>query len=171
MLIMAFYLQFTQKIDDFIVFNELSPYALFLLGVVLCSLYPKLTRWNPGRRDATGIMATSIGLLIGTHLNSKHLYEPTVPQPFSLVRYNLSFMLQRSLIGLAVLLAIRTVLKIFLLRSLCFVTGLDRRDPQSKQAKVVEVPYYFLTYIPIGLSITFISPTIFRHLDIEKLFY
>ena len=55
-----------------------------------------------------------------------------------------------------------------LLRLICYYHKLDYKDEQSKKEKKVELPYYYLTYLTIGLNITFTSPATFRLLNIAR---
>jgi hypothetical protein len=163
-----------QMIDDFTVSNQWSPHFYFFGGLLMCCLYPDMKRWNTGRKDSIITIAVAVGYSIGSYLNAANTYKQNIPPNLDLMTflraYNFSFMLQRIILGLVVLLMIKIALKICSLRLLCFIFGLKFQDPSSKQKKFVELPYYFFTYLTIGIYLANISQAIFRHLQIEDLF-
>lgn len=56
----------------------------------------------------------------------------------------------------------------FLLRLLCLTNGLNYKDPASKKEKKIELPFNYITYIAIGLHISFLAPFVFRLLDMQR---
>ena len=162
-----------EPIDTFSQHNTLSPLIVLALGYFLCHLYPQLKNWNTARGDTIIIIGTVAGFTVGSFFNNKLgllqksdkslLYDI---QFSTTLCYLLSFI--RTILGLLLPLLIRQLFKLSLLRFLCHIYKLDFKDPNSKKQNKIEIPYYYLTYFTVGLSVALASPYLFRLLGIQR---
>ncbi len=153
--------------------NPYSPLITLVAGWALCHYYPSLKRWSTARGDTTIIIGTVVGFSVGSFLNNRFgfLSKPHQPPLYDVHFPNFVgyiFGVVRTIIGLAILVAIRQLFKASLLKFLCKWYGQDPKDPACKQEKKIELPYNYITYFSMGLNIAFISPALFRMLGIER---
>lgn len=143
------------------------------LGFSLCYYYPSLKKWSTARGDTTIIIGTVVGFSVGSFLNSRFgfLNRPDEPPLYDIhfpTAFGYILAVVRTVLGLLSLLATRQFFKSSVLRLLCFLNGMDSSDPACKQVKKIELPYYYITYFFIGLNTSFMSPFMFRLLNIER---
>lgn len=162
-----------EPLDTFMITTWYAPFVALVGGFVMCYCYPALKQWSTARGDTTIIIGTVVGFAVGAHLNNRlgllerpaepPLYDIHFPNAVGYVHAVL-----RTTLGILMFFACHFVLKRSLLKLICRLNGLDPRDPASKRTKVVELPYYYLSYFVIGTNIAFISPVVFRLLNIER---
>ena len=151
----------------------MSPFITLLVGWCLCYFYPSLKKWSTARGDTTIIIGTVVGFSVGSFLNSKFgfLNRPEDPPLYEINFPNMIgylFGVVRTIIGLISLLATRQFFKLSVLRFLCYINGMDFEDPACKREQKIELPYNYITYFFIGLNTSFVSPFLFRMLNIER---
>jgi sphingosine-1-phosphate phosphatase 1 len=153
--------------------NSMSPFIALVGGWVLCYYYPSLKKWSTARGDTTIIIGTVVGFSVGSFLNNSFgfLHRPDEPPLYeimfpSMLGYVLGVV--RTTLGLLCMLATRQALKASLLRLLCYMNDMDYKDPTYKKEQKIELPYNYITYFFIGLNISFVSPLMFRMLNIER---
>lgn len=160
-------------IDQFHLKSPFSPFVTIPLIVSMAKFYPKLERWSPARGDTCIIMGAGSGILAGSWLNYQLgiITGPSLPPPFPIIwpGFNVfGLCLLRASIGILCVIAARTTGKLLVLSIVCYIHKLDPRDPNTRTRASVEVPYKLITYVAIGISITYVSPCIFRFLKIER---
>jgi len=139
----------------------------------MAKFYPKSDRWSPARGDTCVMMGSGAGILLGSWLNYQLgiIKGPGLEPPFPIMWPGLSVFglaILRAAIGILCLLAARGLGKLVVFTIVCYIRKLDPRDPKTRIRASVEVPYKLITYLGMGLTITFLSPLIFRFLNIER---
>jgi hypothetical protein len=118
-------------------------------------------------------MGSGSGILLGSWMNFQLgiIKGPPLPKPFPILwpGYGvIGLSLLRLSIGILCLVAARAIGKVFVFSVLCYIRNLDPRDPKTKIRVSVEVPMKVITYMAMGLTITYLSPVVFRFLNIER---
>lgn len=172
-LILMLVLPFLESVDRFELTNSTAPIISFLIGLALCHWYPRVKRWSTARGDTTIIIGVVVGFSIGSYLNNYFgfLVKPMFPPLYDINFPNtLGYLLAivRTILGLIMLVITRQIFRLVLLRLLCYYHKLDHKNPESKKQKKIELPYYYFTYIAVGLNVTFTSPLLFRILSIAR---
>lgn len=162
-----------EPLDTFLITSPYAPFVALTVGFAMCYYYPSLKQWSTARGDTTIIIGTVVGFSVGAFLNNEFglLERPAEPPLYDIQFPNaLGYLhaIVRTPIGIGMFVACRYVLKRSLLRVICSLNSLDWRDPASKQLKCVELPYYYLSYFVLGIDIAFLSPLVFRLLNIER---
>lgn len=151
-----------------------SPFATILVITAMSLFYPKSDRWSPARGDTSVIMGAGSGILLGSWLNYQLgiIRGPGMEPPFPIQWPGMEVAILavlRAIIGIVCVLGSRFAGKLVGLNFLCWLRGLDSSDPQIQKRVSVEVPNKLITYMSLGLTVTFLSPCVFRHLNIERL--
>ncbi|XP_015927970.2 sphingosine-1-phosphate phosphatase 2 [Parasteatoda tepidariorum] len=172
--LMVIILPFSDYIDHFQLTNKFSPLITIAFMLFLQVTYPKTTRWTPARGDTAVIMGTGTGFALGSWLNYSLgvIRGPPIPPPYSILwpGYKVfGLALLRAMIGISCIIATRAFFNSITYGLLCYVMRVDPRDLKSRQKLLVEIPSKFLTYTAIGFVITYVSPFVFRLLNIERL--
>lgn len=173
LLVLVIVIPFLEPIDTFLITSNYGPLVALTVGFAMCYYYPSLKQWSTARGDTTIITGTVVGFSVGAYLSHGLglLARPAEPPLYDIQFPNaLGYLhvLVRTPIGILMFFACRYILKRSLLRVICSLNGLDWRDPASKKLKAVELPYYYLSYFVLGVDIAFLSPVIFRLLNIER---
>jgi sphingosine-1-phosphate phosphatase 1 len=153
--------------------SNYAPFVALGCGFAMCYYYPSLKQWSTARGDTTIIIGTVAGFSVGAYLNNHlgYLERPAEPPLYDIHFPNALgyvFGVVRTILGLLMFLACRQILKKSLLRFICYLNGRDYKDPQSKRLKAVELPYNYFSYFVLGMNIAFMSPFVFRLLNIER---
>lgn len=170
---LIFVLPILEPIDNFIINHESAISILFPLGFLICYSYPKVKRWSTTRSDTAIVIGTVIGFSIGCSLNNYFglLNKPDRP-PLYDIRYpdalGIFAVFVRTVLGMILLIATRQFFKPFWKRILCTVFFQDPMKIESMRKKRIEIPLNYLTYMIVGFNVTFLSPYIFRLLNIER---
>lgn len=118
-------------------------------------------------------MGAGAGILLGSWLNYQLgiIKGPGLPPPFPIIWPGFQVFglaLLRAAIGIIAIVSARALGKLVVFSIVCYVRNLDPTDPQTRVKASVEVPYKLITYLFMGFTITFLSPLIFRMLNIER---
>jgi len=172
-LILVIVLPFLDRIDHFQLTNPYAPYLLMALGLAVCYFYPSLRQWSTARGDTTIIISVVVGFSIGSRFGYLlgFVEKPDFPPLYDInFPTTLGYMLLilRTFIGLVMLVLTRHLNKEFLLRFLCWWHKLNPKDPEAKRQKKIELPYYYVTYLMIGINVAFTSPFVFRYFGIAR---
>lgn len=157
----AVLLPFIGKIDWFIQTSPFSPPVLFLICMAFSTiLYPAPEIGNNTRGDAVKIIATVTGCLLGQWGNyfngmavavpPEGLYAVAVPSLKGAACAVLRFM-----IGVITIILVKTVVQTITLKGVIAFFGLRKTD---KQLPKVQVPYRFITYMTLGVIISWTVP-------------
>ncbi|KAL8622393.1 hypothetical protein ACOMHN_041721 [Nucella lapillus] len=151
--------------------HPIAPLVLILPSLALCTiLYPT----GPGKTSAKGdaITTTSVvvGLGVGVWLNYQLGFSHMVPAPVRLpvTPPSLSWLamsLLQFVVGVAVVYAVKVVMKRLTVRFFSFFFGLDRLDAQHPG---VMVGATYTTYLCLGLVIAFFDPLLFTVLGFGR---
>ena len=150
-----------------------SPIVTIVVILAMSIFYPKSDRWSPARGDTSVITGAGAGILMGSWLNFQLgiIQGPPLEPPFPILwtGYEVALLATlRAVIGIVCVLGSRLIGKLVGLKFLCWLRGLDTKDPFVRKRVSVEVPYKLITYVLLGITITFFSPCVFRKLDIER---
>ncbi|CAL8140379.1 unnamed protein product [Orchesella dallaii] len=167
------------KLDSFFLTHELGGLSLIALGFFLCLCYPSGDRWTPARGDTFVIVGSAVGMNLGGWLNYQMgiLRGPPPSSPPYVVMWPTGNMillaLLRQCLGLVVVLLSKVMAK--KLAHLCLMKvkscgELEKQedDDAMKPGMGTELFTKFLTYLLVGLSVTYASPNLFRGLGIER---
>lgn len=161
-------------VDYFNLTNPYTPCYIIPLVVLMAIFYPKSERWSPARGDTCVVMGAGSGILLGSWLNYQLgiIRGSGVPPPFPIIwpGYGvIGLSLLRASIGIICIVAARAVGKVAIYSLLCYVRNLDPSDPKTKIRTSVEVPCKVMTYMTMGFTITYLSPVVFRFLNIDRI--
>lgn len=172
-LLMVILVPVVDFIDQLQLTSVYSPLVTVPAVVAMTKFYPKSDRWSPARGDTCVILGAGSGILLGSWLNYQTgiIQGPAMEPPFPIIwpEWNVfALALTRAVIGILCLLSSRGIGKLVVFSLVCYLRKLDPRDPNTRIRASVEVPYKLITYIGMGLTITFLSPAVFRFLHIER---
>ncbi|XP_023227396.1 sphingosine-1-phosphate phosphatase 2-like isoform X2 [Centruroides sculpturatus] len=173
-LLMIIVVPLVDYIDHFQLTCVYSPLVILSASVAMAILYPKSDRRSPARGDTTIILGTGAGIYLGAWLNFQLgiIRGPGLPPPYQIIwpDYTLvGLALLRASIGILCVVASRAFFKSLSYAIVCYILRLDPNALETKQKTVVEMSYKFITYTTIGIMITYISPIVFRFLNIERI--
>ncbi|KAJ8280360.1 hypothetical protein GJAV_G00053610 [Gymnothorax javanicus] len=136
--------------------SPLSPVVSLVLPFLLSFNYPELDHYSTTRGDTTIILAAGAGCSVGYWINEQlgETFEPEgdfpIPLP-PLTWAGLFFGCARCLLGLALLLGARQVMKRVSLWALCSWHRVSASNAQTRRRREIEVPYKFTTYTTISI--------------------
>ncbi|KAH3718638.1 sphingosine-1-phosphate phosphatase 2-like [Dreissena polymorpha] len=154
-------LPFREEIDWFIQTSPASPIVLVSLCIALSTiLYPAPEIGNNTRPDAVKIIACSCGCLLGQWGNYFNGMAVVVPPEglFIVVIPSLKAVacaILRFMIGVMVLILVKTVVQAVTLKGVIAFFRLRKTD---KHLPKVQVPYRFITYLTLGIIISWTVP-------------
>lgn len=173
LLILAFFHPILDKIDNFYMMNHFAPLVIIVSHVSLGLVAFSLDSWSTSRGDTAQALGTGVGAAIATHVNYQLgllLDPPLSSLPLTLPPISTSLValaLLRFLIGVAVILVTRMVMKAVTIPFLCRLFGLPSDDVrQARQHMKVELPYRYIVYSVVGFSCVCVGPLIFRILNL-----
>jgi membrane-associated phospholipid phosphatase len=159
-----------QYLDWFLVNNESGFKKMTsILGVciALVLIYPKSREWTSGYGDTCRILGACTGALMGVCLlNPATLHTDTSHRPFFFPNTisSLAVVCFRAIVGYAVLIITKTVVKILsfaIVPHILQMTGIAPArlsDKPNSNRYIVEIPCVLAAYIALSFSVSYISP-------------
>uniref|UniRef100_A0AAV2JFI4 Phosphatidic acid phosphatase type 2/haloperoxidase domain-containing protein n=1 Tax=Knipowitschia caucasica TaxID=637954 RepID=A0AAV2JFI4_KNICA len=157
-------------VDLWILHSPWSPVLVLGLPLVLALLCFQLDAWSTSRGDTAQILGTGAGVALASHVNlrlgcSRDPALAALATAPPLTPTLLAVMAIRLVVGVAVLVATRAVMKAVTLTTLCRVLRLggggDMR--QARQHMEVELPYRYIVYGTVGFNVLFLVPLFFSY--------
>ncbi|KAJ0009219.1 hypothetical protein NQD34_016634 [Periophthalmus magnuspinnatus] len=157
--------------DLFILHSHWSPLLIIALPFALALLCFHLDAWSTSRGDTAQILGTGAGVALASHVNLRLGFSRD-PVFVSLSFPPLSFSLfvtalVRLIIGVAVLVLTRAVMKAITLTTLCRVLRLGGGGDvrRARQHMEVELPYRYIVYGTVGFNVLFLVPLLFSYMQ------
>ncbi|KAI3364320.1 hypothetical protein L3Q82_011120 [Scortum barcoo] len=145
--VLAFFQPILGKIDTFYMTNHYAPLVIIVSHVSLGLVAFSLDSWSTSRGDTAQGLGTAVGAALATYANYQlglQLDPPLSSLPLTLPPLSISLVvlsLLRFMIGVAVLLLTRMVMKAVTIPFLCRLFGLPSDDVrQARQHMKVELP-------------------------------
>lgn len=177
LLILAFFQPTLDKIDSFYMMDHYAALVIIVSHVSLGLVAFSLDSWSTSRGDTAQALGTGVGAALATHVNYQLglLLDPplsTLPLTLPPISTSMVFLsLLRFLIGVAVLLITRMVMKAVTIPFLCRLFGLPSDNVrQARQHMKVELPYRYIVYSVVGFSCVCVVPLLFRILNLAWVF-
>jgi len=154
-----------------------SPYGALLVlawSTFLLYIYPNPPIWNTAKGDTATVEGVGAGLSVGAWLNyqaglgivaemSQSLPVPTVTISW------LCLSLLRSVIGVLVLVFIRSFSKPFSIALLCRYYNVEKTDVEAQKKLGMEKPQKFISYFIVAVCSVFIVPNLLLLLGIMRM--
>ncbi|XP_041661626.1 sphingosine-1-phosphate phosphatase 1-like [Cheilinus undulatus] len=173
LLILAFFHPILDKIDNFYMTNHYAPLVIIMSHVSLGLVAFSLDSWSTSRGDTAQALGTGAGAALASHVNHHLgliLDPPLSSLPLTLPPLSISMValsLLRFVIGVAVILITRMIMKALTIPLLCRLFGLPSDDVrQARQHMKVELPYRYIVYSVVALSCISVVPLLFRILNL-----
>ncbi|KAL1481401.1 hypothetical protein MTO96_034489 [Rhipicephalus appendiculatus] len=154
------------------------PWGGPLCAALLLLAYPAPPRWTPARGDTCLVVTTVAGIWAGEALLPTLLgaATPTPVNPGAGALYaveyptlvGLAFIVARTVVGLLASVLVRTAVKAVIYPLLCSLHGCDPRLETSRQKGSIELPYKYITYLSMGITMSLVCPWLFHQLGIQR---
>lgn len=174
LLILAFFQPTLDSIDRFYMSGHWAPLVILVSHVGLGLVAFSLDSWSTSRGDTAQALATGAGVALGTYFNYQLGLLADVPLaslPLTVPHISGSLVVLsvlRFLVGVAVLLATRMLMKAVTVPFLCRVSGLPADNVRlARQHMRVELPYRYLVYTAVGFCCVSVVPLLFRVLNLD----
>lgn len=174
LLILAGFLPVLDDIDTFYLSASMAPALILLLHVGLSMLAFSLDSWSTSRGDTAQALATGAGGALASNLNhwlGLQIDPPASSLPLTMPSITgalLGRTLLRLLIGVAVLLAVRAIMKAIAIPLACQLFGVPSNDVRkARQNPRVEITYRFLVYGTVAFCCVFLVPLFFLCLNLS----
>lgn len=145
-----------------------APLVIIVSHVSLGLVAFSLDSWSTSRGDTAQALGTGAGAALATYVNYQlglMLDPPLSSLPLTLPALSIGLVarsLLRFLIGVAVLLVTRMIMKAVTIPFLCRLFGLPSDDVrQARQHMKVELPYRYIVYSVVGFSCVSVVPFLF----------
>ena len=163
-------------IDKFILDYPFSPVVIISIPLLLCIYYPKLNHWSTARGDTTVILSVATGVCLGTRLAYQMglMKRVPVPPPYNVIYPDLDWlwkMVLRMLVGVAMVVITRQIVKPLSFRAACYFTRRDTKEKDVFKHLSIELPYKFITYTAVAFVAVCIVPLLFKQFGIERVTY
>lgn len=172
-LILLVFLPALDHIDGFVVSSRWAPVLVLSLHLSMGLLSFTLDTWSTSRGDTAQILGTGAGVALASHVNHRlGLVPDPLPDALPIVMSTLSAGLVgvvavRLLVGVAVLMLTRAVMKAAAIALLCRVCGIAGDDVrQARQHMEVELPYRYIVYGAVGFNVLFLVPLLFTYIQL-----
>ncbi|KAG9342182.1 hypothetical protein JZ751_017182 [Albula glossodonta] len=155
-----------ETFDQLQLTSPLSPIVAVVLPLFLSYSYPELDHYSTTRGDTTIILGVGSGCWVGYWVNQQlgETFEPQGEFPLPLPALTAPALARgsaRFLVGVALLLSTRQVVRTLSLRMLCIWHQVSVNDTQAYRRKEIEVPYKFATYAAVGVVNTTLLNKVF----------
>lgn len=174
LLILAGFLPVLDDIDAFYLSSSAAPALILLLHVGLAILAFSLDSWSTSRGDTAQALATGAGGALASHLNQQLNLQPDPAASLlplkmpSITSALLGRTLLRLLIGVAVLLAVRAIMKAIAIPLACNLFRVPSDDVRkARQNPRVEITYRFVVYGTVAFCCVFLVPLFFLCLNLS----
>uniref|UniRef100_A0A3B1IN08 Sphingosine-1-phosphate phosphatase 1 n=1 Tax=Astyanax mexicanus TaxID=7994 RepID=A0A3B1IN08_ASTMX len=174
LLILAAFLPVFDDIDTFYLSSRYAPLVILLLHIGLSLVAFSLDSWSTSRGDTAQALATGAGGALGCHLNHQLGLQndpPLSSLPLKMPTIDSSLLgrsFLRLLVGVAVLLAVRAVMKAVAIPLACRMFGVPCDDVRkARQNPHVELTYRFLVYGTVAVCCACLVPLLFNHLNLS----
>ena len=172
-IMLAAFLFRLDNLDELVTTHPLAPVFSIALPILLCYCYPKLDRWSTARGDTTVIVSVASGVCTGAHVGYKlGLFHFNSSQsPFSPTELDAALLLlvaARLLVGLTIVVSIRSLMKWLSLRFIAWYWRIDTSRKENLRALPVELLHKFSVYFSLGFSAIVVVPLVFRALNIHR---
>ncbi|KAM9435392.1 sphingosine-1-phosphate phosphatase 1 [Clarias gariepinus] len=174
LLILAGFLPVLDDIDAFYLSSSAAPALILLLHVGLAILAFSLDSWSTSRGDTAQALATGAGGALASHLNQQLNLQPDPAASLlplkmpSITGALLGRTLLRLLIGVAVLLAVRAIMKAIAIPLACNLFRVPSDDVRkARQNPRVEITYRFVVYGTVAFCCVFLVPLFFLCLNLS----
>lgn len=168
LLVLAFFQPILDKIDNFYMMGHYAPLVIVVSHVGLGLVAFSLDTWSTSRGDTAQALGTGAGAALATHVNYQLglLQDPPLSSlPLTLPPLGTGVVVRsllRFLIGVAVLLLTRMIMKAVTVPFLCRLFGLPSDNVrQARQHMKVELPYRYIVYSVVGFSCVCFVPLLF----------
>ncbi|XP_076873014.1 sphingosine-1-phosphate phosphatase 1 [Brachyhypopomus gauderio] len=174
LLILAAFYPVLETIDTFYLSSSSAPLVVLLLHMGLALVAFSLDSWSTSRGDTAQALATGAGGALASRLNHWLELQPDPPASSLPLRAPplsaglLGRSLLRLLVGVAVLLAARAIMKAVAIPLACRLFGVPADDVRkARQNACVELTYRFLVYGTVAFCCVFLVPLLFSCLDLS----
>lgn len=171
-LILLLFLPVLDLTDGLVLHSPWAPVLVMLLPFVLALFCFRLDAWSTSRGDTAQILGSGAGITLASHVNARLGFSRD-PLSLSLALPSVTpwlflTVLLRMIIGVAVLMLTRAVMKAVTLASLCRVfpstAGGDVR--RARQHMHIELPYRYIVYSTVGFNVLFLVPLLFSYMQL-----
>ncbi|KAJ8288962.1 hypothetical protein COCON_G00016210 [Conger conger] len=160
-----------EVIDNFNQTCQYAPLIITSLHLAMGLFSFTLDTWSTSRGDTAQILGSGAGIALGFHLNNRLGLVPDPPLsqlPLAVPALSAGLgglCLLRFVVGMAVLLLTRAVMKALTIPLVCRLTGVPSHDVRkARQHMEVELPYRYIVYGTVGFNIVCLVPQVFRWL-------
>ena len=174
LLILAFFQPILDQIDNFYMTSHYAPLVIVVTHVSFGLVAFSLDSWSTSRGDTAQALGTGVGVALATHVNYQLgllVDTPLSALPLTFPTITTTLVMRsvlRFLIGVAVLLITRMVMKALTIPFLCHVCGLPSSDVrQARQHMKVELPYRYIVYSVVGFNCVCLGPALFSLLNLS----
>ncbi|XP_012731430.2 sphingosine-1-phosphate phosphatase 1 [Fundulus heteroclitus] len=171
-LILLFFLPALDTIDSFNLTCRYAPLVIISVPLALAIFSFTLDSWSTSRGDTAQILGVGAGVALASHVNQLLGLMPdltadqlplTVP---ALSVGMVSAAMLRLVLGVMVLVAIRTLMKAITIPLVCWVVRVPSYDVRkARQYAEVELPYRYIVYGMVGFSVLFVVPLLFTYMN------
>ena len=150
--------------------HPLAPVVLVATSLALCTIcYPSSNK-SSAKADAITTTAVVVGVGIGAWLNYQLGFSLDTTKPVRVpvsmpTLWWLGMSLLQFVVGVAMVFAVKMVVKPVTVRFFCAFFGLDKVDAQHPS---VMVGYKYTTYLCLGLTMVFFAPLLFTRLGFGR---
>lgn len=173
-IILIVFLPALDIIDNFNMTFKYSPLIIISLHLALGIFSFTLDTWSTSRGDTAEILGCGAGIACGSYVNymTGLMIDPSPEMlPFAIPPITVHLLgkaLLRVFIGLLIVLPIRSVMKMVTIPLACKVFGIPCDDIRlARQRMEVELPYRYLTYGTVGLSVISVVPFLFTFMGLQ----
>lgn len=173
-LILAVLQPLLDDIDEFYLSHSYAPLAILISHVGFSLVAFSLDTWSTSRGDTAQALATASGAALASRLNYQLgvLPDPsTEALPLTMPLIDgalLGRSIMRLLVGVAVLLAVRAVMKMVAIPVACRIFGVPSDDVRkARQNAHVEISYRYLVYGTVAYCCASLVPILFIYLGLS----
>ncbi|XP_077408207.1 sphingosine-1-phosphate phosphatase 1-like [Vanacampus margaritifer] len=168
LVILAFFQQTLDKIDDFYMTHAYAPLVIVVSHVSVGLVAFSLDSWSTSRGDTAQALGTGAGTALATHANyqlSLMADPPPSSLPLALPPLGAGTVVRallRCAGGVAVILLVRMLMKAATIPFLCRLAGLPADNVRrARQRMAVELPYRYIVYSVLGFTCVCVVPLLF----------
>ncbi|XP_064180051.1 sphingosine-1-phosphate phosphatase 1 [Anguilla rostrata] len=169
MLILVVFQPALDVIDNFNLTCQYAPLIIVSLHLGMGFFSFTLDTWSTSRGDTAQILGSGAGFALASHLNRRLgvMLDPPPSQlpltPPPLGPGLVGLCLLRLVLGMALLLLIRAVMKALTIPLVCRLAGVPGDDVRKARRHMeVELPYRYIVYGTVGFSVLYLVPEAFR---------
>lgn len=169
--IMMPYVEFLDRLQATNVFGSA---LVIVAGSFLLYIYPNPPEWNTAKGDTATVVSVGSGISVGTWVNYHlgYVLASEAIEPLQIPAFNIWWLilaLTRSVIGVSILVIVRSIIKPVSIVAFSKLYNVDVKDVDTQRKMGMEKPQKYVAYFIVAFCAVYLVPYVLRYLGLMRM--